>query len=126
MRIFDTHAHLLSHDFDSDRAALLKSLRTRGVELVMEACCTEADIPKILAFTKEHDWVYGSAGLHPEELDKVGADPLNRWKRLCHGKKSWPWGRLALTTTGKTIPNERCRRRIWTPSFPWREPITCL
>lgn len=96
MRIFDTHAHLLSHDFDSDRPALLKSLRTQGVELVMEACCTEADIPNILAFTQEHDWVYGSAGLHPEELDKVGADALEQVEKALSREKIMAVGEIGL------------------------------
>lgn len=96
MRIFDTHAHLLSHDFDSDRPALLKNLRAQGVELVMEACCTEADIPHILAFTQAHDWVYGSAGLHPEELDKVGADALDQVEKALSREKIMAVGEIGL------------------------------
>lgn len=96
MRIFDTHAHLLSEDFDADRPALLEQIRTQGVELVMEACCTERDIPKILAFTEENDWVYGSVGLHPEELLHVGADALIQVEKALSQPKMLAVGEIGL------------------------------
>ena len=68
MQIFDTHAHLLSREFDADRPQVLREMQEKGVSLVMEACCTEKDIPGILAFTRENDFAYGALGLHPEEL----------------------------------------------------------
>lgn len=96
MRIFDTHAHLLSEEFDPDRSALLESIRSAGVELVMEACCTEKDIPKILDFTAAHDWVYGSAGLHPEELLHVGENALDEVEKALSQKKMLAVGEIGL------------------------------
>lgn len=96
MRIFDTHTHLLTEAFAPDRPALLETIRTQGVELVMEACCTEADIPGILAFTQTHDWVYGSAGLHPEELHHVGADALAQVEKALSRPKILAVGEIGL------------------------------
>lgn len=96
MRIFDTHAHLLSSEFDADRPALLDTIRSAGVELVMEACCTEKDIPKILDFTAAHDWVYGSAGLHPEELLHVGERALDEVEKALSQPKILAVGEIGL------------------------------
>lgn len=78
MQIFDTHAHLLSREFDADRPQVLREMQEKGVSLVMEACCTEKDIPGILAFTRENDFAYGALGLHPEELYHVAPDALEQ------------------------------------------------
>ena len=78
MQIFDTHAHLLSREFDADRPQVLREMQEKGVSLVMEACCTEKDIPGILAFTRENDFAYGALGLHPEELYHVVPDALEQ------------------------------------------------
>ena len=37
MQIFDTHAHLLSREFDADRPQVLREMQEKGVSLVMEA-----------------------------------------------------------------------------------------
>ena len=81
MQIFDTHAHLLSREFDADRPQVLRVMQEEGVSLVMEACCTEKDIPGILAFTRENGFAYGALGLHPEELYHVAPDALEQVKR---------------------------------------------
>lgn len=64
--IFDTHAHLLDEAFDADCTALLEALPAAGITRVMEACCTKADMPRIRALCNAYPFVYGSAGIHPE------------------------------------------------------------
>ena len=46
--IFDTHAHYLSHRFDSDRAELLSSLPGKGVCAVVE-CGVDLDTSRAAA-----------------------------------------------------------------------------
>ena len=58
MRLFDTHAHLLDDRFDEDRDAMLRSVRGRGVELVLE-CATDRDyVPKAVALARQYDFIY--------------------------------------------------------------------
>lgn len=66
--IFDTHAHYLSHRFDSDRAELLSSLPGKGVCAVVE-CGVDLDTSRAAAaLAREFPFVYAAAGIHPESL----------------------------------------------------------
>ena len=70
MRIFDTHAHILDEQFDADREELLSSLPSAGIAHVMEACCDEAGIDRIVALVGRVPYFYGSAGVHPHSADE--------------------------------------------------------
>lgn len=70
--IFDTHAHYDDEAFDEDRKELLSGLFDQGVELVMEASAAARNMPRILRLTREYDFIYGSAGLHPCETYGCG------------------------------------------------------
>ena len=70
MNIFDTHAHLLDEQFDADREQLLVSLPEQGITHVMEACCDEAGIDRVIELVARTPYFYGSAGVHPHSADE--------------------------------------------------------
>lgn len=70
MRIFDTHAHLLDEQFDADRDSLIASLPEAGIANVMEACCDEAGIDRVVDLVERVPFFYGSAGVHPHSADE--------------------------------------------------------
>ena len=70
MNIFDTHAHLLDEQFDADREQLLVSLPEQGITHVMEACCDEAGIDRVIELVAQTPYFYGSAGVHPHSADE--------------------------------------------------------
>ena len=78
MRIFDTHAHILDEQFDADREELLASLPAAGIAHVMEACCDEAGIDKVVGLVARVPYFYGSAGVHPHSADEFRPDTLER------------------------------------------------
>ncbi len=75
--IFDTHAHYTDSAFDPDREELLAALPERGVRYVMLASTCPADIAGNADLSRKYDYIYTSAGFHPEELDKLPADWLD-------------------------------------------------
>ncbi len=77
MRIFDTHAHLLDEQFDADREQLLVSLPSAGIAHVMEACCDEAGIDRVVALAARVPYLYGSAGVHPHSADEFRPETLD-------------------------------------------------
>ena len=70
MNLFDTHAHLLDEQFDADREQLLVSLPEQGITHVMEACCDEAGIDRVIELVARTPYFYGSAGVHPHSADE--------------------------------------------------------
>ncbi len=70
MQIFDTHAHLLDEAFDEDRFAVIASLPEKGIANVMEACCDEAGIDRVVELVHTVPFFYGSAGVHPHSASE--------------------------------------------------------
>lgn len=77
MRIFETHAHLLDEAFEADREEVVKKIQAAGVDRLIEACCRETDIEKILALKEKYPFVLPTAGVHPEEIREENEGSLD-------------------------------------------------
>ena len=66
--IFDTHAHYDDDQFDSDREVLLGQMEAAGIGAVVNAGSTIASWDRIQALTEKYPFVYGSVGVHPDEV----------------------------------------------------------
>ena len=87
MRIFDTHAHLLDEQFDADRETLIASLPEAGIAHVMEACCDEAGIDRVVALVERVPYCFGSAGVHPHSADEFRPETLDHIREaLTHAR----------------------------------------
>ena len=93
---FDTHAHYDDKAFDTDRDELLSSLRSEGVELVIDPGCDIASSRAAIAFAEKYDHVYAAVGVHPEELDSVTPDCLDELRRLAQHPKCVAIGEIGL------------------------------
>ena len=76
--IFDTHAHYYDEAFDADRAALLASLPSRGVALVVCPGCDLESSRQSIALAERYGFLYAAAGYHPENLEGAAlSDPVS-------------------------------------------------
>ena len=68
MYIFDTHAHYDDESFDKDRKEVLETVKKQGVGRIVNVATSLAlgSIQKTIAMTREYEFVYGAAGIHPE------------------------------------------------------------
>ena len=96
MRIFDTHAHLLDEQFDADREELLSSLPAAGIAHVMEACCDEAGIDRVVALVERVPYFFGSAGVHPHSADEFRPETLERIKDALTRERMVAIGEIGL------------------------------
>ncbi len=65
--LFDTHAHLDDPQFDTDREAVIQSLKDWNVGYITNI---GADIPTsrhAVALANQHDFIYATVGVHPGE-----------------------------------------------------------
>lgn len=79
MRLVDSHGHVQADDFDADRAAVLDSARTAGVERLLAPGWDLASSEQSLALARTHDWLDASAGVHPHLAARVSVDD---WRRI--------------------------------------------
>lgn len=94
--IFDTHAHYTAAAFDGDREELLRTLPERGVSHVLLAACDLQDTADCAALADRYPYMYTSAGIHPENLEDLPEDWLERLAALCKGKKVRAIGEIGL------------------------------
>lgn len=69
--IFDSHAHYDDEQFEEDRDALLTDLKNRGVGCVVNVAAEPESIPRVIELTKQYDFIYGAAGIHPESVQEL-------------------------------------------------------
>ena len=96
MRIFDTHTHLLDEQFDEDRESLIASLPGAGIVNVMEACCDEAGIDRVVELVARVPFFYGSAGVHPHSADEFKPETLERIREALTHERMLAIGEIGL------------------------------
>ncbi|GAA0071324.1 TatD family hydrolase [Clostridium sardiniense] len=81
-RIFDTHAHYDSEDYDIDRDEVFKELKENGVIGILN-CASSYDSVKLTdELTKKYDFIYGALGVHPENADELTDERLEIIKEM--------------------------------------------
>lgn len=81
-RIFDTHAHYDSEDYDIDRDEIFKELKENGVIGILN-CASSYDSVKLTdELTKKYDFIYGALGVHPENADELTDERLEIIKEM--------------------------------------------
>lgn len=75
--IFDTHSHYTDSAFDSDREELLKKLPDMGVKYIMLASTCVEDIRGNAILAEKYNYIYTSAGFHPENIADIPENYLD-------------------------------------------------
>lgn len=79
----DTHTHIYTEDFDTDRAEVLLRARQAGAEALLLPNIDEASIaPMLRLCTEQPDFCYPMMGLHPTVLPKDPMPLLDRMEAL--------------------------------------------
>lgn len=69
MFIIDTHAHYDDEKFDEDRNQLLLSMKDNNVGIIVNSAASVQGLRDTVGLIKKYDFVYGTAGIHPNETD---------------------------------------------------------
>lgn len=84
--IFDTHAHYDDEAFNEDRDKLLLSLPENGIEAVVNVGASIQSTKNTLELMKKYSFVYGAAGVHPNETAELN-EHLMDWLKHVAGKE---------------------------------------
>lgn len=96
MRLFDTHAHLLDEKFGDDRASLIETLPSLGLEGLLEVATTVPDSRAAAQLAADVDYIYAVVGVHPHEAKDVSADYLAQLEALAAQPKVVAVGEIGL------------------------------
>ena len=105
--LFDTHAHMNDHAFDTDRDALLATLPGLGIRYLMNAGCSLESSRECIAMAEKYDYCYASVGSHPDAADEVNDLVLEEYSKLCklHNKVK-AIGEIGLDYHYEDIPRD--------------------
>lgn len=96
MRLFDTHAHLLSERFDDDRDELITGLPEVGMVGMIEVGCTVADSRRAIALAEGADYIYVTIGVHPHDAAEAKPDCIEQLEALAKHPKVVAVGEIGL------------------------------
>ena len=94
--IFDSHAHYDDSWFDGDRESLLESLPEEGVCGVVNNAVDLESAGRAIAFAERYPYFYAAVGFHPENLENMPADYLDRLAALTEHPKVVAIGETGL------------------------------
>ncbi|MBQ3330950.1 MAG: TatD family hydrolase [Ruminococcus sp.] len=94
--IFDTHAHYDDRWFDEDRRSLLSSLPQNGVSYVVNASVDLATAKTAIGYAERYPFLYACAGIHPENLEGLPDDYLDRLTELLKHPRVVALGEIGL------------------------------
>lgn len=66
MMFTDSHCHINSTDFDTDREEAVLRAREMQVDYILDVSDDIAKTPQIVQFCKSHKHIYTTSGVHPE------------------------------------------------------------
>lgn len=96
MKIFDTHAHYDDEKFAGDRTEVLNALHAAGVEFIIDPGCDMKSSYAAQSLSREYDFVYFAAGIHPEELDGIPENYSEQLASLSSDAKCVAIGEIGL------------------------------
>lgn len=94
--IFETHAHYDDKAFDEDREELLSTLKEYNIEAVVNSCASVRSLDATVRLMEKFPNVYGTVGIHPDEIGDITPEVWEKMHRLCDLEKVVAVGEIGL------------------------------
>ncbi len=107
MNIFETHAHYDDAVFDEDREALLNSFPKAGIGRVINVSSSVDSLKKVYELVQSYPFIYGAAGLHPDEIGGLDDEVFEYIEKLCLLPKTVAVGEVGLDYHWNTENKEK-------------------
>lgn len=104
--LFDSHAHLNDERFDEDRDELIKSLKEKGVDLVLNVGADIESSIESIELSKKYDFIYASVGVHPHYVSELNDSSIHNLRKLAQNEKVVAIGEIGLDYYYDNSPRE--------------------
>ncbi|MFI3207761.1 MAG: TatD family hydrolase [Eubacteriales bacterium] len=94
--IFETHAHYDDDQFDIDRDALLESMPSQGVGIVVNSGASIEGCHASIELANKFAHVYATVGVHPDEVGSLNDETFAALKELYNQEKVVAVGEIGL------------------------------
>ncbi len=110
--LVDSHAHLDSGQYNSDRDAVIKRAAENGISHILTIGCDLESSWQNVDIALRHDCVYAAVGVHPHDAAMIDENSLGELERLLSQPKV-----VALGEIGLDYYRDRCPRDIQQRAF---------
>lgn len=105
--LIDTHAHLDSPKFDSDREEMIDRARAAGIDTIVNIGFNRETIPSTMKLTEQYPFIYAAVGWHPTDAIDMKLEEDLAWiESLCANPKVVAIGEIGLDYYWDTSPKE--------------------
>ena len=94
--IIDSHAHYENKQFKKDRDAILASLPSLGIEMVINSGCDIPSCYDVIKIAEKYPHAYATVGVHPHEAKTLSKKSLKELENLCNHPKVVAYGEIGL------------------------------
>ena len=95
-KIFDSHAHYDSQQFDEDREELLLSMEANGVGTIVNAGASWDSVTEVVELAQKYPFMYAAVGVHPDEVGALDDERFEYMKAQCKKDKVVAVGVIGL------------------------------
>lgn len=111
--IFESHAHYDDEVFDEDRDSLLASMKEQGIEYIVNVAAEYESIDVIYDLTQKYDFVYGTVGIHPSELNGMNQEKFEQMERMALRDKIVAIGEIGLDYYWEKEDTAKANQKDW-------------
>lgn len=94
--IFESHAHYDDKAFDEDRESLLSAMRENGIAYIVNVGASLESTETTIALTRKYPFIYGAAGVHPNETGALNEENFVWLEQQCRQPKVAAVGEIGL------------------------------
>jgi TatD DNase family protein len=98
VELVDSHCHLDDAQFNADRAAVIQRAREAGLKYILSIGTGDGppDLSVAVRQAEEHDFVYATVGVHPNDAPKIKANTFRDLESLLQHPKVIAIGEIGL------------------------------
>ena len=107
---FDSHAHYDDERFDEDREALIESLKSKGVDYIVNAAADMKSCFTSLELAHQYDFIFSSVGVHPHDVKDLTEKDIETMEKLAEDAKVVAVGEIGLDYYYDNSPRDDQRK----------------
>lgn len=109
-KIFDSHSHYNDDVFIEDEKEVLQRIQREGVGWVLNCGYDLKSSKKALAQAQENDFIYCSAGYHPQDANRLTQENFDGIKELLQAPKNVALGEIGLDYHYEDAPDKETQK----------------
>lgn len=112
-KIFDSHAHYGSEQFDEDRESVIQDIKNNRVIGVMNCGTDVKSSRETIELCEKYDIFYGAAGIHPSDAFNITDEVMAEIKEMAGHEKIKAIGEIGLDYYWEENPSKEEQKRVF-------------